>query len=177
MSEAVSHGAPGLRERARRLAENRRFQTVVMAAILVNAVTLGLETSASVMAAAGDAILALDHALIALFVVEIAIRMVAYGTRFFRDPWSVFDFAVVAVALVPGAGSMSVLRALRVLRVLRLISAVPRLRLVVGALLGAIPGIGAIIGLMALLFYVASAPASPSGSARSAPACIRCSRS
>jgi len=73
---------------------------------------------------------------------------------FFRDPWNVFDFAVVTIALVPASGALSVLRALRVLRVLRLLTVVPSMRRVVGALLSAIPGLGSIAAVLALLFYV-----------------------
>ena len=91
-----------------------------------------------------------------MFVLELGLRITAHGWRFFRDPWGVFDFLVVAIALVPTTEAFDVLRALRVLRVLRLISAVPRMRRVVGALLGAIPGMGAIVALLALIFYVAA---------------------
>jgi voltage-gated sodium channel len=108
------------------------------------------------MAAAGPVLIAIDRTILAVFVVEIALRIAAHGWRFFRDPWSIFDFIVVAIALVPATGQFSVLRALRILRVLRLISAVPRMRRVVTALLSAIPGLGAIIALLSLIFYVSA---------------------
>ena len=63
-------------------------------------------------------------------------KLYAYRTAFFRDPWNVFDFVIVAIALIPATGPFAVLRALRILRVLRLISAVGSMRRVVGALLG-----------------------------------------
>jgi voltage-gated sodium channel len=80
----------------------------------------------------------------------------AHGGRFFRDLWSVFDFSVVTITLVPAAEGFAVLRTLRVLRALRLISAVPRMRLVVWALLSATPGISSIFALLLLIFYVAA---------------------
>lgn len=113
-----------------------------------------METSTSLMASVGGLLHNLDRAFLTVFVVEIAIKLYARGWRFFRDPWNVFDFVIVGVALVPGSGPLSVLRTLRVLRVLRLISALPRLRFIVEALLGALPGIGAIGGLLALINYV-----------------------
>ncbi|MGL4243346.1 MAG: ion transporter, partial [Beijerinckiaceae bacterium] len=73
---------------------------------------------------------------------------------FFKDPWSVFDFIVVAIALVPTTGSLSVLRALRILRVLRLVTVVPSLRRVVAGLVSAMPGMGSIGLLLLLVFYV-----------------------
>lgn len=132
--------------------ENRRVQNLIIALILVNAVLLGLETSPSVMAAAGQFIIGLDRAILAVFVAEIALRLFVQRTAFWRDPWSVFDFLVIAIALVPASGSFAVLRALRVLRVLRLLTMVPSMRRVVGALLAAIPGLGS-IGLVLLIVY------------------------
>ena len=108
------------------------------------------------MASAGFALVALDHAVLAIFVAELAIRIGAYGWGFFRDPWSIFDFVVVALALAPSTENFSVLRALRVLRVLRLITAVPQMRRVVGGLLSALPGLGSVVAILALIFYVAA---------------------
>jgi voltage-gated sodium channel len=136
--------------------ESSRVQYTIIALILVNAVTLGLETSPRAMEAAGPLLLTLDAAILSVFVVEILIKLVAFGPRFFRQPWNVFDFIVVGIALVPASGPLAVLRALRVLRVLRLISLMPRLRFVVEALLHAVPGILSIAGLMLLIFYVAA---------------------
>jgi voltage-gated sodium channel len=146
--------ASGHRARLRELVESQRFRHSILALIGVNALTLGLETSPTVMGAIGPALIALDHAILAVFVAELALRMYAHGPRFFRDPWGVFDFVIVGVALAPASEAFSALRALRVLRALRLVSGVPRLRRVVEALLRALPGIGAIGGLLALIFYV-----------------------
>jgi voltage-gated sodium channel len=138
----------------RRLVDHPLTERVVIALIVVNAVTLGLETSPSVMAAYGDALHAADRLLLTIFVAELAARMVVRGPRFFADPWNVFDFLVVGIALLPATGSLSVLRALRILRVLRLVTVVPSLRAVVSALVGALPGMGSIMLLLVLIFYV-----------------------
>jgi len=130
------------------------FERTIIVLIIVNALILGLETSASVRDAYGDVLVALDRVILAVFVVEIAARLVVRGWRFFRDPWSLFDLFVVAIALVPATGALSVLRALRVLRILRLITVVPSLRRVVGGLFGAIPGMASIGLLLFLIFYV-----------------------
>jgi len=107
-----------------------------------------------VMAHVGAWLLALDHFILGVFVVEISAKLYAYRRRFFCDPWNVFDFLIVTIALIPASGPLAVMRALRILRVLRLISMVPRLRFVVESLLHAIPGIAAIAGLLVLLYYV-----------------------
>ena len=144
------------RERVGAWVTSAPVQRFVIGLILLNAVTLGLETSAAVMAAYGTLLHAVDKAILAVFVAEIAAKLYAFRGRFFRDGWNVFDLVVVGIALVPASGPLAVLRTLRVLRVLRLVSTVPRLRMVVEALLHAVPGIGAIAALMALIFYVAA---------------------
>ena len=149
-----AEAAPTLQQRVRSFVERPAVQRVVMWLIVINAVVLGLETSASVMAAIGPQLRALDQALLAVFVVEIALRLYAHRSAFFRDPWSVFDLLVVGIALLPATGPLAVLRALRVLRVLRLLTIVPSMRRVVGALLSAIPGLMSIAGVLAILFYV-----------------------
>jgi len=131
-----------------------RVQAGILLLIIVNAVLLGMETSPTIMAAAGGAIRAADTAILTIFVIEIAIRLFVHRGRFFRDPWSLFDFAVVAIALVPASGAFSVLRALRVLRVLRVLTVVPSMRRVVGALLGAVPGLLSIGAVLLLIYYV-----------------------
>ena len=140
--------------RLQRLVSDPRLERVVTALIVVNALTLGLETIPAVAQTYGRMLWAIDHAILAVFVIEIAARIVANRFAFFRDPWSLFDFAVVGIALVPATESFSVLRALRVLRVLRLVSRVPSLKRVVGGLIGALPGMASIVLLLALLFYV-----------------------
>jgi len=134
--------------------EGPRGQRIITALIIVNAIILGLETWPAAMAAAGPVLRALDALILAIFVAEIAVRIAGHGARFFRDPWSVFDVLVVAVALVPAQAGLGVLRALRVLRVLRLITVVPRMRMVVHGLLASLPGLGSIVALLGLLFYV-----------------------
>jgi voltage-gated sodium channel len=126
----------------------------IIAVIVVNAVVLGLETSDEAMAQAGPLLIAIDRACLAIFTIEIALKLVALGGRFFRSGWNVFDFVIVGIALVPASEGLSVLRALRILRVLRVISVAPRLRRVVEGFVRAIPGMGSVFLLMALVFYI-----------------------
>lgn len=136
--------------------DSPRVERFIIALILINAATLGMETSSDIMAEYGHLITAVDRTILTIFVVEIVLRIVAHGGRFFRDPWSLFDFVVVGIALVPASSGFSVLRALRVLRVLRLITMVPQMRRVVSALLSAIPGLSSIIMVLMIIFYVFS---------------------
>ncbi|MDH5339200.1 MAG: ion transporter, partial [Rubrivivax sp.] len=129
-------------------------QHTVLGLIVINAIVLGLETSPEAMARHGAWLRWLDQSILAVFVLEIALRIVAWRSAFFRDPWSLFDLMVVGIALVPATGQFSVLRALRVLRVLRILTMVPSMRRVVGGLLAAIPGLASIAMVLGLVFYV-----------------------
>ncbi|MCU0987364.1 MAG: ion transporter [Acetobacteraceae bacterium] len=151
---AQDAGDDTLRARVARLILAPLTQKLIIGLILANAVTLGLETSASIMERAGGLLVTLDRIFLWIFTIEIALRIYAFRGRFFRDPWGLFDITVVAIAWLPASGELSVLRALRILRVLRLISIVPSLRTVVEAMLAALPGMGSIVLLMLLIFYV-----------------------
>ena len=126
----------------------------IIGVILFNAVLLGMETSEPIMTQFGPLILFLDSLCLLIFVVEIALKLFAHGWRFFKSGWNIFDFVIVGIALVPATQGFSVLRALRILRVLRVVSAAPRLRRVVEGFITALPGMGSVFLLMALIFYI-----------------------
>jgi voltage-gated sodium channel len=141
-------------DRLRKIVDDPRTERVVMSLIIVNAVILGLETNRSLTPEARHVLEVLDYIILGIFVIELAARIAVRGLAFFRDPWSVFDFVVVGIALVPATETFSVLRTLRVLRLLRLITVVPALRRVVAGLLASLPGMGSIVLLIGLLYYV-----------------------
>ena len=143
-----------IRERAVSLVESKAFQYTIIAVILLNAITLGLGTSDSVVARVGDILHVLDRAVLGIFVVELLLRLYAHRGRFFTDPWSIFDLLVVGVSLVPASGGLAVLRSLRIIRALRLVSVVPGMRKVVSGLLTAIPAMMSIVLLLGLVLYV-----------------------
>ena len=126
----------------------------ITAVIVFNAITLGLETSASVMERVGPLLLFLDDAVLAIFVAELLTKLFAFGWRYFTNGWNIFDFVIVGIALAPASGDLTVLRSLRILRVLRLVAIVPSMRKVVMALMAAIPGVSSVIALLALVYYV-----------------------
>jgi voltage-gated sodium channel len=154
--ETVVRAPAGLRQRLDRWLESAPVHNSLIALILVNAVILGLETSPQLMAVWGSWLSAADRAILAVFVVEIALRLYVNRLAYFRDPWNVFDFTVVAIALVPASGPLAVLRALRILRVLRLITLVPSMKRVVSGLLSALPGLTSVMGIICIIFYVAA---------------------
>lgn len=141
-------------ERLKAMVESTRTQHFITAVIVLNAVTLGLETSAEAMAALGPVLIAIDRLALLIFVVELTAKISVYRLRFFTSGWNWFDFVIVGISLVPGAGNLSVLRAFRIFRVLRLFSVVPKLRSVVQALLAAIPSMASILAVLLLVYYV-----------------------
>lgn len=134
--------------------ESPRIQTLIIAVIMLNAATLGLATSGTVRIHAGEMLLWIERAVIAIFVAEILVKLYAFDYRFFRSGWNVFDFLIVGISLVPASGPFAIFRALRILRLLRLVTKVARLRHIVESLLRAIPSIGWIAVLLLLVFYI-----------------------
>jgi voltage-gated sodium channel len=122
--------------------------------IIVNTIVLGMETYPNVMRAHGDLLTSIDQTILYVFILELVLRFIAYRLDFFKDPWSIFDFCVVGIALIPAQDAFSALRAARALRALRLISVFPKLRKVIEGLVMAIPGICAIAGIMAIIICV-----------------------
>ncbi|MDE4134372.1 ion transporter [Phaeobacter sp. QD34_3] len=138
----------------RKILDSARFSRFITAVILINAVTLGMETSPAIMERVGALILLIDKICLSIFVAEILAKLIVARHRFFLSGWNIFDFVIVGIALIPSAQGVSVLRALRILRVLRVISVAPRLRRVVEGFITALPGMGSVFLLMAIIFYI-----------------------
>lgn len=145
-------------ERLGSIAEATWFRSFITIVIVIAGVLVGLETYPGIREQFGDWIYAIDALILAIFGVEIAIRIGAFGLRphrFFYDPWNVFDFVIVALCLLPfDTEYLAVVRLARVFRVLRLVSVLPKLQFLVGALLRSIPSIGYITILLSLHFYI-----------------------
>ncbi|MEV2237435.1 ion transporter [Micromonospora sp. NPDC049891] len=140
-----------------RLAASRTFEITIVGFILANGVVLGLETYPD-LGPAGTALHALEWAFRVVFVIEITVRILAYGRRpqdFFRHGWNVFDFLVIAAIFIPGLhGDSALLRVVRVLRIVRLVRFSPGLRTIVSALWRSLPGIGGFFALAVVTLYV-----------------------
>ncbi|WP_083100455.1 ion transporter [Pseudophaeobacter leonis] len=143
-----------LQDRARIFVERPVVTNSILGIIIFNAVTLGLSTSESVTVQLGGLLAVIDKLVLAIFLMELALKLFAYGLRFFSSAWNVFDLLVVSVGLLPDKQGLSALRGLRVIRALRLLSVIPQMRKVVQALLDALPGMGAVIVMISIVFYV-----------------------
>ncbi|WP_037970646.1 ion transporter [Sulfitobacter noctilucae] len=136
------------------LVEASWFKNAIMVVIIFNAITLGMSTSDYLMAQMGGLLSVLDNVVLTIFVAELLLKFYAYRLAFFRSAWNIFDLAVVGLGLLPSQEGLSALRGLRVIRAMRLLSVVPQMRAVVQALLDALPGMGAVIVMISIVFYV-----------------------
>jgi voltage-gated sodium channel len=146
----------GLRQKLDAWISGTFMQRFITGVILFNAVLLGLDTSEAVMSRFGGLVGFLDTVCLVIFIIEILVKLFAQDIRFFKSGWNLFDAVVIGIAILPGAQSLSVLRALRILRVLRVISVAPSLRRVVEGFVTALPGMGSVFLLMAIIFYIGS---------------------
>lgn len=134
--------------------ESPRIRYSILGLIVLNALTLGLSTSDRVNEVIGPVLTGFDNIVLWIFVAEMVIKVYAFGFQFFKSPWNLFDLTIVSVGLLPTTANLSVLRALRVIRAMRLLSVVPQLRSVIRALLEALPGMGAVIILLFIVYYI-----------------------
>lgn len=147
-----------MKSRCQALVASPLFNRFIIAVIVLAGILVGIETHGPTMAKHHGLLHTLDKIVLLIFIFEIVVKMIALAPRpldFFKDNWNVFDFVIVAVCLIPASGGFGpVLRLFRLLRVLRLLSAVPKLQLLVNALLKSLPSMLYVTVLLLLLFYV-----------------------
>ena len=143
---------------AARLVNATWFEYFIIAVIVLNGILLGLETSDAIDRRYGGWLRMGNEAALWVFIVEAALKLLAQwprSWRYFRDGWNIFDFLVIVFALIPATGQFAMIaRLARLLRVVRLISAIRDLRLIVAALVRAIPSVGHVIMLMSIVVYI-----------------------
>ncbi len=155
MSQAVSIESSPM-SALQRFVEHPAFKGFIVVLIVANAALLGVETARDMNPSLLGWVVQINILILGVFVVELVLRIVAHRAAFFRDAWNIFDFVIVAIALLPGPGAFQLLRGLRILRALRLVSTIPSLRRVVDGLLSAVPGIASVVALLILLLYIAA---------------------
>jgi voltage-gated sodium channel len=141
-----------------KIADSPRFQGFIFAVIVLNGVVLGLQTYPGIEDSVGTLLTIVNEVCVGIFVVELAIRISAYGRRpldFFRDGWNVFDFVVILAAFAPGLReNATLLRLARLLRVVRIVSVLPEFRVLVRGMVRSLPPLGSMAVMAVLLIYV-----------------------
>lgn len=154
MAELDKPKMSAARARVYDLVEGDRFKNTILGIIIFNAITLGMSTSGYLMDRIGGILSVVDNLVLVIFVAELLLKFFAYRMAFFKNAWNIFDLMVVGLGLLPSQEGLSALRGLRVIRAMRLLSVVPQMRAVVQALLDALPGMGAVIVMISIVFYV-----------------------
>jgi voltage-gated sodium channel len=143
---------------AARIVETKTFNRLIIAIIVIAGVLAGIETNGATVERHHSLLRFLDVLILSIFGLEALLKIAAHGRhpwRYFGDPWNVFDFTVLLLCLLPAAGPFAaVLRLARALRLLRLVSALPKLQLLVGALLKSFSAMGYVGVLLGLMFYI-----------------------
>ena len=151
-----------LSEKCARIANSPRFQAFIVTVILANAIVLGLQTYGEIEADIGSLLTTLDQVFLGIFVVELTIRIAAYGPHlrgyrdFFREGWNVFDFIVIGAAFLPGLReNATLLRLVRLMRVVRIVSVLPDLRVLIRGMVRSLLPIAtmAVIGIFLMYVY------------------------
>ena len=136
--------------------ESKIINVFITFVILINAVTLGLETSEKLVSKIGNILTYIDKIALSIFVVELIIKLFVYRLNFFKSGWNVFDTLIVLISLIPipNNSSFLLLRLLRVFRVLRIISVVPELKKIIEALLSSVKRVFYVGLLLFIILYI-----------------------
>ncbi len=147
-----------MRAYCKRLVDWVWFDRLIVGLIIFNAIVLGMETHPPFEQRFGGWMELCNRLILLVFVLEAIIKITAVAPRFgeyFGNGWNVFDFAVVMFSLMPATGDFAMIaRLVRLLRVMRLVSVLPELRLIVATLVRSLPGLGHVVILLMLIFYI-----------------------
>lgn len=150
----------------REFIDSASFQNTILIIIIINSIIMGLQTSKTVVSSIGNVLEILDYICLGIFIIEILLKLVAYGGKFFTDAWNWFDVIVVVCSVFSGLAFLKVLRVFRIFRVfrtlkalkglkaLRLVSRLDKLRMIIGAIGKSIPGISWTAVLLLLIYYI-----------------------
>ena len=140
-----------------KIVDSDRFRYPILALIVLNALTFGLETYPEITAKYGNVLWTFQTVVIYIFIAEFAIKFIAVAPnfkKFFQNRWDLFDFLVVVVSVLPESEYLLVARVIRLFRVLRLITVLRELRVVTSAFVHSLPAVGNVLLLLAVIFYV-----------------------
>lgn len=134
--------------------EHKYFEIFIISLIVLNGITMWLETYKSIMIDFWELINYFNIFVISIFVIEALMKIITYKKEYFKNWWNLFDFSIVIISVTPASWPFEILRILRVLRLLRLITIIPSMRKIVWALFSVIPGMLSVWALLMIIFYV-----------------------
>ena len=146
-----------------KIADGKVFQGIILFVIVFNSVIMGVETIRNLSDGAVNVLATINTVCLWIFIIEIIVKLLAYGLAYFKDPWNWFDVIIVGISMASGLAFMSAFRAVRVLRVLKslkalrgtkLIGSVKHLQVIIGAIVRSIPSILWTGILLILIYYI-----------------------
>ena len=142
------------RSKARKVVEDTNFDYLIMFLICMDAVVLGLLPVGFADVNFVTTLFLLDRLCMAIFIVEMLIKMYAYGPRFFKSGWNVFDLVVITVSSLPVASCLIVLRTFRLFRLLRYVNRFKPMKNIINIFLMILPNFAAMAAVLGVFMYV-----------------------
>ncbi len=144
------------KRKVKKLVEGTNFDLFILSLICIDAVALGFMTSEITNVFFDHVLFILDRLCMAIFIMEMLMKIYAYGKGFFKNGWNVFDFVIVAISSVPFASYFIVLRTFRLFRSLKYVNKFSRLKFIINTFIALLPIFGAMLAVFAIFFYVFS---------------------
>ncbi|XP_073249025.1 cation channel sperm-associated protein 1-like [Porites lutea] len=156
------------------LTESKIFSVSILFVILLNTVILVIQTDEAFSVKAGWYLSALDNVFLAIYFMEIVLKLYALRSYFFKTGWNIMDLLIVLFTMVDfllplivqNVGSFDVaaifrllrmfraIRALRALRVLRTIRFLKNLQVIMTTILKSFRALSTIVMLQGLFLYM-----------------------
>lgn len=150
----MKQGIKENRQKVRELVESKSFDHFIMLLICLDAIVFGLMTSIEFSSYYGDVLFILDRLCMAIFIVEMVLKLYVYGTKFFDSRWNIFDFSVIAISSFSFASYFIVLRTFRLFRLLKYINRFSKLRRILEVFGALLPNFFAVLLAFSVFLYV-----------------------
>jgi voltage-gated sodium channel len=139
------------------IVDSKVFNYLAIGVIVFSALLVGMSLDPVFYSQWSLEINILELIILAFFSIEILMRIFAeeIPINYFKDPWNIFDFVIVAICFIPLKDkAIYVLRLIRVLRTFRLFKAFPNLRPVISGLLNSISSVMFVALLLMMVLYI-----------------------
>lgn len=139
-----------------RIVYSQTFELCIAGIIFLNAVALALLTIPGIDAATRESLERFDQAALWIFVAELVVRMISYGSKpwnFFKTGWNVFDFIIIGLSPFL-ANQTLILRLLRIFRLIRIFRFLPEVRVLTRSITRSLPPLMSMSVLIFLALFI-----------------------
>ena len=142
------------KEKIKKMVESKRFDLFIMSLICLDAIVFGLMTSEHFNNYFGNVLFVLDRMCMAIFMIEMLLKLFVYSYKFFHSRWNVFDFIVITISSFSFASYFIVLRTFRLFRLLKYINKFSKLKRILSIFATLLPNFVAMILVFGVFLYV-----------------------